>query len=101
MSFWMLRSEFAEKFPEEVQGSSELACSDEGQASSGISCGMGGVAHRSPAGRRDEAVTGVEVVQCAAVPVVAQTGFPRSGWQRRVGASVQFVRRRPVGNSPC
>ena len=71
---------------------------DKGQASSGISCGIGGVAHRSPAGRRDEAVTGVKVVQCAALLVVAQTGFPRSVWQRR---SVQFVRRRPVGNSPC
>ena len=37
-----------------------LLCSDEGQVSSGISCGIGGVAHRSRAGRRDEAVTGVE-----------------------------------------
>ena len=42
-------------------------------------CGIGGVAHRSPAGRRDEAVTGVEVVQCAALLGCCSDWVPKVG----------------------
>ena len=56
-----------EIFQRKFQGSSKLPCSLERQVSSGIPCGIGGVAHRSFSARRDEALSSLEVVQFVAV----------------------------------
>ena len=78
------------------RGEKQFWSSSKGVDKNGATCNMGfGRVLKST--RRDEAITGVEVVQFAAFLVVGQTWFPRSGCQ---GASVQSVRRRR-GNPLC